>query len=117
MLVKYSIFKARQKWYREKYLLSEHWKGLRKAKLKLNPCCEICGRKTRLDVHHLRYKNIYDVLISDLQTLCRSCHRKHHRSQKRKNFKKLLRDNKKFISGWYNGITSASKSDDQGSIP
>lgn len=73
------IFSARQVWYRKVYLLSEHWKGLRKMKLKINPRCEICGVKRKLDVHHLRYKNIYDVLVEDLQTLCRKCHKKHHR--------------------------------------
>ncbi len=84
--VNYRIFKARQKWYREVYLLSEHWKGLRRAKLTINPICEICGRKTRLDIHHIRYKHIYDVLISDLQTLCRRCHKKYHKK------KNLLRE-------------------------
>lgn len=82
----YRVFKARQTWYRNVYLLSEHWKTLRKAKLKISPRCEICGRKTRLDVHHLRYKHIYDVLIQDLQTLCRRCHKKYHRK------KNLLRE-------------------------
>lgn len=77
--VKDRIFTARQNYYRNVYLLSEHWKRLRKAKLKINPQCEICGRKTKLDVHHLRYKNLYDVLVEDLQTLCRRCHRKHHK--------------------------------------
>ena len=73
------LFKTKQTWYRKVYLLSEHWKGLRRAKLAVNPKCEICGKKTHLDVHHLRYKNIYDVLVSDLQTLCRRCHKKHHK--------------------------------------
>lgn len=79
MYVNYRVFKARQKWYREVYLLSEHWKGLRRAKLAISPKCEICGRTKRLDVHHIHYRNIYDVLVSDLQTLCRRCHRKHHK--------------------------------------
>jgi 5-methylcytosine-specific restriction endonuclease McrA len=84
IIMNYSTFKARQKWYRDVYLLSEHWKVLRKAKLTISPQCEICGKKRRLDVHHLRYKNIYDVLVEDLQTLCRRCHKKHHKKHHKK---------------------------------
>jgi 5-methylcytosine-specific restriction endonuclease McrA len=73
------LLTAKQTWYRKVYLLSEHWKSLRKAKIKINPSCEICGAKRRLDVHHIRYRNIYDVTVEDLQTLCRRCHKKHHR--------------------------------------
>jgi len=100
MYVNYRLFKARQKWYREVYLLSEHWKGLRRAKLAISPKCEICGRKTRLDVHHLRYKNIYDVLVEDLQTLCRRCHKKHHLRKKsltKQWFKRFKKTNRRFV--------------------
>lgn len=64
-------------YYRNEYLLSDHWKALRSEKLKRNPFCERCGRKGR-DVHHLRYRNLFDVLLSDLETLCRKCHKKEH---------------------------------------
>lgn len=64
----------RQQWYREEYLTSQHWKSLRESKLQRNPSCEKCGSRQRLDVHHLRYRNIFDVELSDLQTLCRLCH-------------------------------------------
>ncbi len=73
------VFTARQSWYRNVYLKSEHWKNLRKAKKRVCPVCEICGAKRKLDVHHKNYRNIYDVLLEDLQVLCRRCHKKHHK--------------------------------------
>lgn len=93
IFVNYRTFKSRQKWYREVYLLSEHWKGLRRAKLAISPNCEICGKKKRkLDVHHKHYRNLYDVLVSDLQTLCRRCHKKKHKKvNKVKDFIKFHR--------------------------
>lgn len=67
-----------QEWYRNVYLKSEHWKELRGRKLKENPTCERCPSSKRLDVHHIRYRNIFDVETSDLLTLCRKCHNKEH---------------------------------------
>ena len=69
--------------YREEYLKSEHWKQLRSEKLKLNPVCEECGRPDFVEPHHLEYKNLYDVLVTDLKTLCRACHDKKHDVVKR----------------------------------
>lgn len=65
-------------WYRKVYLSSDHWKRLKQQKLILNPCCERCGVKGRLDVHHAKYRNIFDVGTADLITLCRRCHKKEH---------------------------------------
>lgn len=98
--MKYREFKARQHWYRNVYLLSEHWDKLRESKLKINPCCELCGKKKRLDVHHVRYKNIYDVTVEDLQTLCRTCHRKFHKKKnqnKLRQFIKFRRKHKRLV--------------------
>lgn len=60
--------------YRTQYLKSEHWRLLRLQKLKANPSCEKCGDDKHLEPHHLAYKNLYDVQLGDLQTLCRRCH-------------------------------------------
>ena len=68
----------KRKYYREVYLQSNHWKDLRGKKLKINPVCENCGSKKKPDVHHLDYKNLYDVTLKDLKTLCRKCHKKLH---------------------------------------
>ncbi len=76
-------------YYRKVYLKSQHWNDLKKEKLKLSPICEVCGSKRSLDVHHEEYRNLYDVLLVDLKTLCRKCHKaydfeenKHKRNKK-----------------------------------
>lgn len=60
------------------YLRGEHWQNLRKEKLEKNPKCEKCGTYNSLDIHHLQYRDLYDVTLKDLQTLCRLCHDKEH---------------------------------------
>ena len=64
-------------WYRNVYLKSEHWDRLRRAKLFIDPECQRCG-KPALDVHHIDYKNIFDVTLDDVESLCRPCHHKEH---------------------------------------
>ncbi len=67
-------------WYRQVYLLSQHWKHLRGLVLKApDPVCSDCEKTKRLDVHHLNYRNIFDVTPADLQILCRRCHKKRHK--------------------------------------
>lgn len=58
----------------QEYLQSDRWKKLRAKKFKKHRACSICGSKESLDVHHLSYKNLYDVLPSDLRVMCRKCH-------------------------------------------
>jgi 5-methylcytosine-specific restriction endonuclease McrA len=66
----------RQQSYRE-YLKSEHWQEVRKEKLKeAGYKCQKCGAKESLDIHHLTYARLGHERMSDLQALCRSCHRK-----------------------------------------
>lgn len=62
--------------YRCEYLKSEHWKQLRLEKLNSRNCeCAKCGFKSASnDVHHLDYKQLYDVELLDLVVLCRGCH-------------------------------------------
>lgn len=68
-----------QRWYREVYLHSEHWKNLRiQAFKEWGRHCHRCPATSRLDVHHLRYRNLYDVTVQDLQILCRKCHEREH---------------------------------------
>jgi 5-methylcytosine-specific restriction endonuclease McrA len=69
---------ADRDYYRNVYLKSDHWRELRKRKLELNPLCEKCGGNNCVDPHHLLYRNLYDVQLSDLQTLCRKCHAEVH---------------------------------------
>jgi 5-methylcytosine-specific restriction endonuclease McrA len=69
-------------YYSNYYLKTEHWVELRKEKLKHNSKCENCGITKTLDVHHINYKNLYDVELADLKTLCRKCHVKEHAALK-----------------------------------
>ncbi len=65
--------------YRNGYLKSDHWQdGLRKKLKQAGYKCEICHKKTKLDIHHLTYIRLGDERLGDLQALCRSCHRKEH---------------------------------------
>lgn len=63
-------------YYRFEYLKSAHWSDLRLRKLcETDARCEICKTQNfSNDVHHLRYKQLFDVETSDLKTLCRRCH-------------------------------------------
>jgi hypothetical protein len=61
------------------YTASEHWRGLRLAKLSQTGTCERCGAASELQVHHLRYRNLYDVTLADLMVLCHACHLTVHR--------------------------------------
>lgn len=67
-----------REWYRTVYLESDHWAELRGRKLKANPTCERCPRRAT-DVHHVNYRNIFDVELTDLLSLCRPCHDAEHK--------------------------------------
>lgn len=75
---------TKRKWYRRIYLKSLHWKRL---KIRFffflgQKKCFMCGSVKRIQVHHLNYRSIYDVRLSDLQALCKRCHKKEHRKKK-----------------------------------
>ena len=64
--------------YRD-YLKSDHWRELKKHKLKrTEKKCAICGTLNQIDCHHVLYKNIHDVTTADLRWLCRPCHERAH---------------------------------------
>lgn len=65
-------------WYRNIYLRSDHWTQLRAAKLARDPACQVCSATSSLDVHHVIYRNIFDVRLTDLLTVCRRCHQGIH---------------------------------------
>jgi len=72
-----------REWYRKVYLYSDHWSELRSARLFVAGFqCEKCQRTGTLDVHHLRYRSIFNVTVDDLQALCRSCHNAEHEDKK-----------------------------------
>lgn len=64
--------------YKE-YLLTEHWKTIRKRKLrKANYKCELCNSTEKLNVHHKTYENRGCEKDEDLIVLCEDCHGKFH---------------------------------------
>ena len=63
----------------EQYLQSDIWKIRRDNVLARDRYeCQMCGRTNRLHVHHIVYKNLGNEPLSDLVTLCSSCHKKVH---------------------------------------
>jgi hypothetical protein len=56
------------------YLQSEDWKTKRAIKKARTSRCGICGATDRVDTHHLNYRNLVDVEMSDLRVMCRRCH-------------------------------------------
>ena len=79
-------------YYRDVYLKSDEWRGLRMLKiLSTNGRCAICGAiSTSNDIHHLRYKNLFDVKLKHLKTVCRRCHDDIHLLMKKYPKMKLL---------------------------
>lgn len=70
----------------EKYMRSEAWAYKRQQRLTIdNNCCVMCGRpaertKNGLQVHHVTYQRLgHENVLTDLCTLCPSCHKKIHR--------------------------------------
>lgn len=66
------------------YLQTDHWKELRKRKLKQHPICELCKKEKATEVHHLTYVDgnkesiLYGEELWQLASACRECHRKQH---------------------------------------
>lgn len=81
----------KRRYYRTEYLKSDHWKELRKKKITECPKCDKCPATKYLDVHHLNYKNLFDVELTDLQVLCRKCHVKEHAEERQKKKKEVIK--------------------------
>ena len=64
----------------EYYIKSEQWQKKRKLRLEIdNNQCVMCGRHSKLNVHHLTYQNLgFENACDDLVTLCETCHALHH---------------------------------------
>lgn len=66
------------------FLKTPYWDGIRSYKLKkAHYCCELCGKKGVLNVHHKTYEHhglehLKGVADKDLIVLCRDCHEKFH---------------------------------------
>lgn len=61
------------------YLQTEHWRGLRAAKLEeAGYRCQLCNGAAGLEVHHRTYERRGRELLDDLTVLCVDCHGKFH---------------------------------------
>lgn len=70
--------RERKKAYRC-YLASEHWRNIRDEVLVRDRwACQDCKATKYLAVHHLTYERLGHERLSDLETLCRSCHYQRH---------------------------------------
>lgn len=61
------------------YIHSAAWRR-RAARVRMRQGyrCKECGRRARLDVHHLTYARLGCERASDLEGLCRPCHNRRH---------------------------------------
>jgi len=73
------------------YLQSADWQQKRSEKLLrkygTKKRCSICASKEKLNIHHLNYRNLYDVEQSDLRILCERCHKLTHALYKNGKFR------------------------------
>lgn len=61
------------------YLKTDHWRQLRATKIAVcGRACLRCGSLREIQVHHVNYRNIYDVQLEDLEVLCKRCHKLAH---------------------------------------
>ena len=68
------------------YLKSEHWTFLRTKVALRDLMCVLCPKdktKRTRDIHHLNYKEIYDVTVEDLIGVCRRHHKLIHKLTKK----------------------------------
>ena len=57
------------------YISSDQWKGIREARLRRDRyTCQGCGARDGLHVHHRTYERFTRERISDLVTVCSTCH-------------------------------------------
>ena len=72
-------------YYRDVYLKSPEWESLRLKVLEESEYfCEVCRIQSyKMDVHHLNYGNLHDVIPKDLMSVCRGCHDKIHKLMKK----------------------------------
>lgn len=76
---------SQKEWYHQIYLKSDHWKSLKHAKVKeVGRKCEVCGSTKKLEFHHDKYRDIYDVTTGDLRILCKTHHHEFHFGENKK---------------------------------
>lgn len=72
------------------YIRSAQWEQKKRERMKIdNYCCVMCGRSRdhcrTLQVHHITYTRLgHENVLTDLCTVCGSCHKKLHNYYDRK---------------------------------
>ncbi len=71
------------------YMRSNEWKVKKRERIAIDQGCVMCGRpldKIRsIQVHHITYQRLgNENVLTDLCTLCGSCHKKLHNFYNRK---------------------------------
>ena len=61
------------------YLKSDEWYRIRKIVLERDKfICQGCLKNRATDVHHKNYDNLFNEVLFDLVSVCRTCHLKIH---------------------------------------
>lgn len=73
----------------KQYMKSDEWEQKRQERIAIDKGCVMCGRPIEkiksVQVHHVTYKNLgNEDVLTDICTLCGSCHRKIHNFYNRK---------------------------------
>ena len=71
------------------YMRSPEWEAKKQQRIAIDKGCCMCGRpldKIKIvQVHHITYKNLgNEDVLTDICTLCGSCHKKIHNFYNRK---------------------------------
>ncbi len=66
------------------YLQSDHWKELKRQR-GMDRCC-VCATERGLLGHHIRYRNLLDVVPEDIEPMCGSCHEDFHMACRKQGF-------------------------------
>lgn len=73
----------------KKYMRSPEWEQKKQERIAIDGGCVMCHRPLdrirKIQVHHITYKNLgHEDVLTDLCTLCGSCHQKIHNYYNRK---------------------------------
>ena len=73
----------------KKYMKSDKWEAKKQERMAIDKGCCMCGRPLEqiksVQIHHVTYKSLGDEnVLTDICTLCGSCHKKIHNFYKRK---------------------------------
>lgn len=65
------------------YMRSEAWEAKKQERIQIDGCCVMCKRPLdkikKINVHHVTYARLgNENVLTDLATLCGSCHQKIH---------------------------------------